>query len=426
MGPPDTPPIGSYAQPQPLEFLRREPNALAAHYSHFRVAQRLLLTGHSHQAWPDCVRQAQLQAFDDAAERVDEKWERAFAQASQVQEGFADLLDDVDSAGSPRGGLYALGTNTHELVLRFLSALPEDRRKLVTTTGEFHSIRRQLQRLEEQGVEIQWVETDPQGDGSGPESLARRLADAVDDNTAAVLVSCVLFRDSRIVPHLGELAPLCTERGVELLIDTYHALGAMPFSLRQQGLDSAFVVGGGYKYLQMGEGNCFLRVPPGRRLRPVITGWFAEFATLSEASKARPGVAYGQDADAFAGSTYDPTSHYRGAAARSFFRQQGLSPQQLRAISRHQISHLAKSFDELQLPPSLVDRPRSAPLDAYGAFLALRTQHAEALHRGLRQRGVLTDYRDDRLRFGPAPYLCNRQLEDAIAALGEAARELPV
>ena len=26
---------------------------LAVHYSRFRVAERLLLTGHSHQAWPD-------------------------------------------------------------------------------------------------------------------------------------------------------------------------------------------------------------------------------------------------------------------------------------------------------------------------------------------------------------------------------------
>ena len=38
--------------------------------------------------------------------------------------------------------------------------------------------------------------------------------------------------------------------------------------------------------------------------------------------------------------------------------------------------------------------------------------------------GVATDYRDDLLRLGPAPYLSDRQLDDAIAALGEAARQL--
>src|SRR5262245_34123045 len=36
-----------------LADLRQRPNALARFYTRFRVADRLLLTGHSHQAWPD-------------------------------------------------------------------------------------------------------------------------------------------------------------------------------------------------------------------------------------------------------------------------------------------------------------------------------------------------------------------------------------
>jgi hypothetical protein len=36
-----------------LESLRGSPNALARYYSSFRVSERLLLTGHSHQARPD-------------------------------------------------------------------------------------------------------------------------------------------------------------------------------------------------------------------------------------------------------------------------------------------------------------------------------------------------------------------------------------
>ena len=54
-----------------LEKLRRSPNALAPHYSAFRVDERLLLTGHSHQAWPDVAREGQLEAFEDAARHVD-------------------------------------------------------------------------------------------------------------------------------------------------------------------------------------------------------------------------------------------------------------------------------------------------------------------------------------------------------------------
>ena len=54
------------------EELRASPNPLAADYSRFRVGERLLLTGHSHQAWPDCGFEAQQQAWLDAAERVDD------------------------------------------------------------------------------------------------------------------------------------------------------------------------------------------------------------------------------------------------------------------------------------------------------------------------------------------------------------------
>jgi kynureninase len=41
----------------------------------------------------------------------------------------------------------------------------------------------------------------------------------------------------------------------------------------------------------------------------------------------------------------------------------------------------------------------------------------------LRARGVWTDARGDALRLGPAPYLSDRQLLDAIGILGEVARE---
>ena len=37
--------------------------------------------------------------------------------------------------------------------------------------------------------------------------------------------------------------------------------------------------------------------------------------------------------------------------------------------------------------------------------------------------GVLTDFRGELLRFGPAPYLSDRQLDDAMGLLGEVARQ---
>jgi len=379
-------------------------DGLADHYSAFRVSERLLLTGHSHQAWPDVAREGQLEAWHDAAEHADLKWERAFAKAERLREGVRELLDDP---GAP----VALGPNTHELVLRFLSALPLRKRpKLVTTDGEFHTLRRQLGRLSEEGLEIARLPARP------AETLAERLA-AEAPGASAVLVSAVLFEDSRIVPGLSGLAATCADAGTELLVDAYHALGCLPFTVA--GLERAWIVGGGYKYLQLGEGNCFLRLPPqAEELRPAITGWFAEFEELHAARD--PGATpYPSGSMRFAGSTYDPTSHYRAARVLDFFEEQGLTPQRLRESYLHQTTLLAERFDELELDD--VTRDRETPLELFGGFLAVESERAEELSRRLLEAGVVTDSRRRYLRFGPAPYLSDEQLEAAIEQLGRVA-----
>lgn len=389
--------------------LHAAPNALARHYRRFRVDERLLLTGHSHQAWPDVAREGQIRAFDDAAEHADAKWSRCFEQARRVASGYADRLGDP-------GAEVALASNTHELLVRLLSALDlRSRPKLVTTDGEFHTLRRQLARLEETGIEVIRLRADD------PDTLAERLAGAIDDRTAALLVSLVLFKSARRVPGLAAALEAAQRHGATMVVDAYHAVGVVPVSLRDEGLEEAFVVGGGYKYCQLGEGNAFMRIPRDCSLRPVITGWYAEFDALVD--PAHPDrVAYGVGAARFAGATYDPTSHYRGAAVFDFFERMGLDPAFLRAVSQHQLGVLTRAFDEQDLDPGLVDRPRAVPLEALGGFLVLESPVAGELCAGLAERGVLADHRGTSLRLGPAPYLHDGQLRDAIGLLGDVVR----
>jgi selenocysteine lyase/cysteine desulfurase len=390
-----------------LDALRATPNALAPHYSRFGVADRLLLTAHSHQAWPDVAEEGLQEAFADAARDVDEKWDRALAKADELRAGFRALLADPH-------GEYALGANTHELVVRFLSAIELPKRpRLVTTDGEFHTLRRQLSRLEEEGVEVVRVPVEP------VPTLAERIAAEVDDTTAAVFVSAVLFETGRLVPGLAHLADACRGRSVELVVDAYHALGVVPFSLHDLGLTNAWVLGGGYKYLQLGEGNCFLRLPAhAQELRPVVTGWYAEFGTLAEAR--RPGeVVYATGGNRFAGATYDPSSHYRGVRVMRFFAEHELTPEFLRQVSRHQVGLLAECFDGLGLPSDVVTRDRDTPLGRLGGFLSLRSPESGRLRAALAEQGVRTDSRGEHLRFGPAPYLSDSQLETAMGTLGK-------
>lgn len=377
-----------------------DPGALRSSYRAFLRPGRVLLTGHSHQAWPDVAREGLVRAFDDAAELVDDKWERAFAAAEAVREGVAARI-------GARAEDIALGASTHELVSRFLSALDfRARPHLVTTTGEFHSLHRQLSRLAETGVEITFVDALPVA------TLAERVARAVRETTAAVLVSTVLFETSSIVPGLREITRAAQRVGAEVLFDAYHAFGVVPFAVSELGPDPVWVTAGGYKYAQWGEGCCFLRVPPGTPLRPVYTGWFADFEHLADPRDGRP-VGYGaRGADRFAGSTYDPTSHYRASAVIAFFEREQLTVPRLRELSLHQTERLLTALDAFD-----VLTPR-APTER-GGFVALRLPNAGNVVRELRARGIWTDARGDILRLGPAPYLTDPDLDQALATLHE-------
>lgn len=392
--------------PPSLDDLRACPNALAPHYSAFRVDERLLLTGHSHQAWPDVGFEGQKQAWLDAAEHADGKWDAVTLETDRVSEGFRRLMGGCD-------GDMTLDSNTHALVVRLISALPlRQRPRIVTTDGEFHSIRRQLDRLAEEGLEVVKLTSDPAA------TLAERVAAEVDERTACAMISSVLFETGLIVPHLPVVAEACVRHGAELLIDAYHSLGVVPFSLH--GMENAFVVGGGYKYCQLGEGNCVLRVPPGCALRPVVTGWFSEYAELAE--ERTPGtLRYGDGAARFAGSTFDPTSAYRGAEVFEFFLDQGLTADFLREVSQHQIGLLADTFEALDLDPRQAGLDSIALEDRAG-FLSIRAPEAGALSAALLERGVRTDSRGSVLRFGPAPYHTDEQLVAAMRALGDVVR----
>src|SRR5213076_919385 len=185
------------------------------------------------------------------------------------------------------------------------------------------------------------------------------------------------------------------------MVRIHQQLRAMPFSLKKEGLERAYVVGGGYKYCQLGPGNAFLRFPSDTMLRPVVTGWFSEFTDLTKAPSGR--VEYGPGPARFAGATYDFTSHYRGAAVFRFFEEQKLTPEKLRELNQHQIGILANG-----MIPHLRD---------IGGFLAIEMENPAVVQETLRKQAIWTDYRGNTLRLGPAPYLSDDQINEAVEAL---------
>jgi len=380
------------------------PESLAPFYSRFSVDKRILLTGHSHQAWPDCSLDGQNEAWEDAAKYVDNKWPLVFKKLDSLRQTYLALLDD-------NNGYVSIGQNTHDLLVRFLSALPlKNKPQIVTTDGEFHTIRRQLSRLEEESIEVIPVPSYP------TENVVSQIIDSLSTKTAAVLVSSVFFQNAQILSGMSELMQACEKNNTELLIDVYHQLNVVPFSVSNSHLESAFIIGGGYKYCQFGEGVGFLRFPKHTQMRPVITGWFADFSHLDEINQK---VEYDKTHDRFAGATFDPVSAYRAVAVAEFFQKQNLTPEKLRDISQEQMDFLITCIDNKDFDPTIISRDNSVSLTNIAGFLALKTPYAKSLADHLYQNNIFSDVRGEYIRLGPAPYVTFEQINSAVDCIAE-------
>jgi selenocysteine lyase/cysteine desulfurase len=388
---------------EPLDVVSDLP-ALRAAYSRFLTGDRILLTGHSHQAWPDVTRDALGRSFDDAARFVDDKWEQAVT-PMQERVGAAILA----RMGFRGGDSIAFGKSTHELVFRLLSCFPAAARpRIVTTTGEFHSLHRQLARLAEEGADVVWVPAEPR------EGLADRLLAAITPGTAMVAFSAVLFEDAHVVPRLGEIVARAAEVGAVPLVDAYHAFNALPI-VWGPAKTQLFVTAGGYKYAEFGEGICWLRIPSNTALRPVDTGWFADFAALS-APRAFT-VAYGSGGARFTGATFDASAFYRADAVLAHWDRFGLTVPKLRAISLRQTRRILAILDAHGRSADVVS---SRDDDRRGGFVAVRHADAGAVVARLRAASVFVDARRDLLRLGPAPYLTDDEIDRGTLAAIEA------
>lgn len=388
-----------------------DPKAFRAAYGRFlsspEAAGRVLLTGHSHQAWPDVAREAVVQAYDDAARLVDDKWGEVFGRIDSVGRRVLARMgfDEADP--------IAFGKSTHELVFRLMTCLPlAEGTRIVTTDSEFHSLYRQASRLAEEGVEVAWVPGFPR------EGLADRLIAAITPATRMVAFSAVMFEDSYVVPRLGEILARAREVKAIALVDAYHAFNVAPLDWGPEAVrDSAFVTAGGYKYAAFGEGVCWMRIPRDCTLRPLDTGWFADFAAL-EGPRSHA-VGYGPGGARFSGATFDPVSFYRAHAVLDHWDRFGLGAAELRAISVAQTSRIIERLDARGLGEKVASSRDTA---RRGGFVSVRTAQADEHTRALRKKGVLVDARGELLRLGPAPYLTDEELDRGVDLVAEVLR----
>lgn len=387
---------------------------LRPHYSRFLepLGDRILLTGHSHQAWPNASRDGQLAAWDDAARLIDHKWDRVFGEIlPELQKHIAERL------GTKRASDLALAPNTHELVYRLASCFPP-RATIVSTDSEFHSLRRQLDRFEEDGAKIVRVSVTE-------EKFADRFLAAIDRETPAwAALSYVLFTTSRVVTELPRILEALARKNVPVLVDAYHAFNVLELDVDRWDFGGdVFICGGGYKYAECGEGACFMLLPDAKRAaryRPLTTGWFSHFESLDSESARQ--VQYGSGGYRFFGATFDPTSIYRALYVMRFMEREGLTAHVLAAQSRAQTQKIIDAHSAHALADFGLELATPSDTGARAGFVTLATPRAKELERLLFERGVYCDVRGTLLRLGPAPYLFEREIDRAMEVLAACAR----
>ena len=348
---------------------------------------RLHFAAHSHHLWPDASYEGQLACWNDAATLADRKWDKVMSEIyPEAQREVAEEL----GTGQPDAIVFA--PNTHELLLRLMAAVSETWPiRVLTSDGEFHSARRQFARWEESGAAVfERIPAEPFDTFSD-----RFLAAAQSGSYDFIFVSQVLFNSRRIFGRIEELAALGRPDGPWVVIDGYHAFMAIDCPFSVAAAQSAFYVGGGYKYAMAGEGCAFMHAPPAYGPRPRITGWFAEFEDLT----LPPGkVGYAKDASRFLGATFDPSALYRFTFIRRTLRENGLTTTR---ISAH-VEALQRQLLNAVRDTAVGDAELLNPLDngPHARFLAFRSPHAQRWYEESLAQNCITDVRGDVLRIG--------------------------
>ena len=141
------------------------------------------------------------------------------------------------------------------------------RRKIVLQDLDFPTNHYFFEGLRRYGAVVEYVPSE-----DAVTAPIDRLIDAIDDETALVPLSMVLFRSS----CLQDVRPVIEQAhrvGAKVVLDVYQATGTVPMSLAE--LNADFAVGGSVKWLCGGPGAGYLYVRSDliRELRPTFAGW---------------------------------------------------------------------------------------------------------------------------------------------------------
>jgi len=208
-----------------------------------------------------------------------------------------------------------------------------------------------------------------------------RLCAAIDERTALVAISHVLFR-SAYVMDVTRITAHAHRMGALVALDAYHSVGVMPVDVQANGAD--FLTGGVLKWLCGGPGGCFLYAAPtaSARFAPALTGWQAHAQPFAFADE----MEYAGGAARWLGGTPVIPAFFANAEGPRVIARAGLAA--IREKSMRQTAMLIAMADARGYR---VHAPRDAA--RRGGTVAFDVPHGAEVAQALLERDVVIDYR---------------------------------
>ncbi len=290
-------------------------------------------------------------------------------------------------------------TFAQAVVLSSLKLTPE-RNTIVMSALDFPSVRYLYEELAPKlGARVVTV---PSDDGISIDE--DRLCAAIDERTALVAISHVLFKSAYIV-DVARITAHAHKMGALVSLDAFHSVGVIPVDVQTIGVD--FLTGGVLKWLCGGPGGCFLYASPSasERFAPALTGWQAHahpFAFDGE-------MEYAHGAARWLGGTPAIPALYANAEGPRIVKRAGI--QAIRAKSMRQTARLIELADAHGYA---VSAPRDP--SRRGGTVAFDVPHGAEVAQALLARNVIIDYRPGAgIRVAPHFYTRDDEVERAVA-----------
>ncbi len=314
-----------------------------------------------------------------------------------------DLLAPIIGAAPGTISMHQNATVAQSIVASCFS-FNGPRRKVIVQDLDFPSNHYLFHGFRRYGADVVTVPSDDRVRGH-----IGRVVDAIDEHTALVNLSLVLFRSA----HLQDVRPAIEKAhrvGARVVLDLYQAAGAVPVDVAALGCD--FAVGGSVKWLCGGPGAGYLYVRPDlmTELAPAVVGW----AGHARPFQFEPGpVDYADGLERFQSGTPNVPSLYSARAGYEIVAEVGvpaIREKSLRLTRRLMDAARARDW-RLNTPDGDHER---------GASVVIDVPEGERVAQALIAREVIVDYRPGAgIRLAPHFYSTAEEIDHAVAIMDE-------